>query len=85
MELYGYWRFIIHIKDEYLYKDNADDVKKRHDTLNYDGDRPLPKRISIGLMKHELRGKITTEFLALRPKTYSTEKMMLKMVKRLKE
>ena len=36
-------------------------------------------------MKHELRGKITTEFLALRPKTYSTEQMMFKMVKRLKE
>ena len=39
-------RFIIHIKDEYLDKDNADDVKKRHDTSNYDADRPLPKRMN---------------------------------------
>ena len=39
-------RFIIHIKDEDLYKDNADDVKKRYDTSNYDGDRPLPKRMN---------------------------------------
>ena len=36
-------------------------------------------------MKHELRGKITTDFLALRAKTNSNEQMMLKMVKRLKE
>ena len=36
-------------------------------------DRPLPKEMNknvIGLMTDELGGKITTEFVALRPKTY---------------
>ena len=66
--------FIMHIKTEDLYKDIADDVEKRFDTSNYECDRPLPtgknKKV-IGLMKHELRGKIMAEFAALRPKTYS--------------
>ena len=66
--------FIIHIKTENFYKDIADDVKKRYDTSNYEVDRPLPKGMNkkvIGLMKDELGGKIITEFVALRPKTYS--------------
>ena len=66
--------FIMHIKTEDFYKDVADDVEKRFDTSNYEVDRPLPtgknKKV-IGLMKDELGGKIMTEFVALRPKTYS--------------
>ena len=66
--------FIMHIKTEYFYKDIADDVEKRFDTSNYEANRPLPtgknKKV-IGLMKDELGGKIMTEFVALRPKTYS--------------
>ena len=46
----------------------------RFDTSNYEVNRPLPtgknKKI-IGLMKDELGGKIITEFVTLRPKTYS--------------
>ena len=66
--------FIMHIKAEDFYKDIADHVEKRSDTSNYEVDRPLPtgknKKV-IGLMKDELGGKIMTEFVALRPKTYS--------------
>ena len=66
--------FIMHIKATDFYKDIADDVEKRFDTSNYECDRPLPtgknKKV-IGLMKHELGGKIMAEFVALRPKTYS--------------
>ena len=44
------------------------------DISNYEVNRPLPtgknKKI-IGLMKDELGGKIITEFVTLRPKTYS--------------
>ena len=66
--------FIMHIKTEEFYKDIADYVEKRFDTSNYDVDRPLPKgktKKEIVLMKGELGGKIMTEFVALRPKTYS--------------
>ena len=35
--------FIIHLKTEDFYKDIADGVKNRYDTLNYGVDRPLPK------------------------------------------
>ena len=66
--------FIIHIKTEDFYKDIADDVEKRFDASNYEVNRPLPtgknKKV-IGLRKDELGGKIMTEFVALRPKTYS--------------
>ena len=66
--------FIINIKTEDFYKDIANDVEKRFDTANYEVNRPLPtgknKKV-IGLMKDELGGKIITEFVALRPKTYS--------------
>ena len=59
-----------HIKTEDFYKDIVNDVEKRFDTSSYECDRLLPKKV-IGLMKVELRGKIMTEFVALRPKTYS--------------
>ena len=67
--------FIMHIKTEDFYTDIAKDVEKRFDTSNYRVDnRPLPTRKNtkvIGLMKDKLGGKIMTEFVALRPKTYS--------------
>ena len=66
--------FIINIKTKDFYKDLATDVEDRFDTSNYEVDRPLPtgknKKV-IGLMKDELGGKVVTEFVALRPKTYS--------------
>ena len=66
--------FIMHIKTEDFYKDIADDVEYKFDTSNYEVDWPLPRgknKKVIGLMKDELGGKIITEFVALRPKTYS--------------
>ena len=65
---------IMNIKTKDFYKDIARDVEERFDTSNYDVDRPLPKgknKKVIGLMKDELGGGIITEFVALRPKTYS--------------
>ena len=66
--------FIISIKTNDFYKDIANDVEKRFDTSNHEINRPLPigksKKV-IGLMKDELGGKIITEFVTLRPKTYS--------------
>ena len=35
--------FIDHLKIEAIYKDVADDVETRFDTLNFELDRPLPK------------------------------------------
>ena len=66
--------FIIQIKTENFNKDIADDVEKRINTPKYKIDRPFPIRMNekvIGLMKDELGGKIMTEFVTLRPKTYS--------------
>ena len=54
--------FIKNIKTEDFYNDIANDVEKRFDTSNNN---------LIGLMKDELGGRIITEFVALRPKTYS--------------
>ena len=66
--------FIMSIKTEDFYNDIANDVEKRFDTSNYEVDRPLPtgknKKV-IRLMKDELVGRVITEFVALRPKTYS--------------
>ena len=66
--------FIMNIKTEDFYNDVSNDVEKRFDTSNDEVDRPLPtgknKKV-IGLMKDELGGRIITEFVALRPKTYS--------------
>ena len=66
--------FIMNIKVNDFYEDIANDVENRFDTSNYEVNRPLPtgknKKI-IGLMKDELGGKIITEFVTLRSKTYS--------------
>ena len=66
--------FVMNIKTEDFYKDIVNDVEKRFDTSDYEVDRPLPigknKKV-IGLMKDKLGGKIITEFVTLRPKTYS--------------
>ena len=65
--------FIMNIKAEDFYNDIANDVEKRFDTSNYERDRSLPtgkNKNLTGLMKNELGGKIMTEFVALRPKTY---------------
>ena len=66
--------FVMNIKTEDFYKDIANDVEKRFDMSNYEVNRPLPtgkNKNVIGLMKDELGGKIITEFVTLRPKTYS--------------
>ena len=66
--------FVMNIKTNDFYRDISTDVKKRFDTSNYEINRPLPtgknKKV-IGLMKDELGGKMVTEFVTLRPKTYS--------------
>ena len=66
--------FVMNIKTEDFYKDISNDVEKMFDTSNYEVNRPLPtgknKKV-IGLMKDKLGGKIITEFVTLRPKTYS--------------
>ena len=35
--------FIACIKTDYIYKDFAEDVETRFDTVNYEFNRPLPK------------------------------------------
>ena len=66
--------FVMNIKTNDFYRDIANDVESRFDTTNYEVNRPLPTRKNkkvIGLVKDELGGKIITEFLTLRPKSYS--------------
>ena len=65
--------FMMNIKTNDFYKDISD-VECKFDISNYEVKRPLPigknKKV-IRLMKDELGGEIITEFIALRPKTYS--------------
>ena len=67
--------FIMNIKTNDFYKDISDDVDNRFDTSYYEVKRPLlmekKNKKVIGLMKDELGGEIITEFVTLRPKTYS--------------
>ena len=68
--------FIIDIKTEDFYEDIANDVERWFDTSNYDKNdkRPLPigkNEKAIGLFKDELGGKIMTEVVANRARTYA--------------
>ena len=66
--------FIIDIRMDDFYKDITNDVECKFDTSNYEVNKPLPKgrnKKVIGVMKGELGGKIITELVTLRPKTYS--------------
>ena len=66
--------FIMNIKTNDFYKDISVEVDSRFDTSNYEVKRPLPvgknKKV-IGLMKDKLGVEVMTEFIALRPKTFS--------------
>ena len=58
----------LYIKTEDIYVDVAKDVEKGFDTSSYKLERPLTKRKKkklIGLIKHQLDGKIMSEFAAL--------------------
>ena len=66
--------FIIYIKIYDIYKDIAEDVETRFDTLNYELERPLPKGKNekvIGSMRDGLGGQTMTKFVGLRAITYS--------------
>ena len=68
--------FVINIKTKDFYKDINTDVERWFDTSNYDkkDERPLPlgkNEKVMGKFKDELGGKIMTEFIALRAKTYA--------------
>ena len=68
--------FIINIKTEDFFEDISNDVERWFDTSNYDKNdkRPLPvgnnKKVP-GVFKDELGGKIITEVVAIKPKTYA--------------
>ena len=66
--------FIKNVKTDDIYKDIPEYVETRFDTSNYELDKPTSKgknKKVIRLMKDELRGRIMTEFVGLRAKTYS--------------
>ena len=57
--------FIVYRKTGDIYKDIAEDVEARFDTLNFELEKPLPKgkiKKVNGLMKDELGGKTVTQF-----------------------
>ena len=66
--------FAVRVKTEDLYEGIANDVEKRFVTSNYKVDRPLltgKNKKMTGLLKDDLAGKVVTEFVALRAKTYA--------------
>ena len=81
--------FIISIKTEDFFEDISNDVERWFDTSNYDKNdkRSLPvgknKKVP-GVFKDELGGKIITEVVAIRPKTYAYLIMVMN-IKKLKE
>ena len=68
--------FILQIETDYFFDNINNDVNKWFDTSNYDKNDNRPLEIGknkkvIGKFKDELGGKILTEFVALRAKTYA--------------
>ena len=68
--------FVVHIKTEYLFEGISNDVGRWFDTSNYDENYKRPLSIGknknvAGLFKGELGGKIITEAVTLRAKTYA--------------
>ena len=66
--------FVMMIKTDDFIKDINNDVEKQFDTRNFDINNNRPLLIGkntkvIGKFKDELRGKITSEFCALKEKT----------------
>ena len=59
--------FIVYVKTDDMYKDNAEDVETRFDTSNYELDKPLlkEKKKFIALMKDKLGGKSMKKFVTL--------------------
>ena len=68
--------FILQIQTDYFFDNINNDVNKWFDTSNYDKNDNRPLEIGknkkvIGKFKDDLVGKILTEFVALRAKTYA--------------
>ena len=68
--------FILHIQIDDFFKDISCDVDKWFDRSNFDKNDNRPLEIGkskkvLGKFKDELGGKILTEFVALRAKTYA--------------
>ena len=69
-------RFIIYIKIKDFFEDISNDIERQLDTCNYDKNDKQPlligknKKVPVRF-KDYLGGKIITEVVALRPKTYA--------------
>ena len=66
-------RLVYGIKTDGFYEDITSNVKARFDMSGYSHSHPLSMGVNkkfIGLIKHELGGRIMTEFVALRLKLY---------------
>ena len=66
--------FIVYIKADYIYKENAEDVETRFDASNYQLAGPLLKgkdKKVTGLLKDDVGGKNMIKVGELRAKTYS--------------
>ena len=70
--------FVVHVKTECIYKDFAEDVETRFDTLNIETGRSLPKgkkRKVIGLRKDELSGQIMKRYSYLKDNSDKDKKV----------
>ena len=69
-----WFRFIVYIKTDGIYKYIVEDAETRFDTSNYELNRPLPigknKKVT-GLMKDKLGEKLMTKFVGLWAKANS--------------